>query len=288
MLIIELLSQPFWYRLGLTLTHFLWQGLVVAILAGVVVRLFKLSPGNTRYAAYLLAFIVVAICPVITFVAIDASVEPVTRAPATEAEARAPFRAIPHPILPVDNTPLETEALVTKVRTPGTMQDSIPLRQKIYDYLEASLPWAIAGWMIGVVALSMRLLLGFVGVYRWRRHLEPLPEDLCQRVASLSERLGMQNFSPVFISPSALQAMAVGYLRPLVLLPAAMVTQMQPEMLEAVIAHELAHIRRFDLWINLAQRVMETLLFFHPAVCAYAASENCAVMNWPSELPENV
>lgn len=266
MLIIELLSQPFWYRLGLTLTHFLWQGLVVAILAGVVVRLFKLSPGNTRYAVYLLAFIVVAICPVITFVAIDASVEPDTRAPATEAEAHAPFGAIPHPVLAVDNTPLETEALVTKVHTPGTMQDSIPLRQKIYDYLEASLPWAIVGWMIGVVALSMRLLLGFVGVCRWRRHLEPLPEDLCQRVASLSERLGMQNFSPVFISPSALQAMAVGYLRPLVLLPAAMVTQMQPEMLEAVIAHELAHIRRFDLWINLAQRVMETLLFFHPAV----------------------
>lgn len=266
MLIIELLSQPFWYRLGLTLTHFLWQGLVVAILAGVVVRLFKLSPGNTRYAAYLLTFIVVAICPVITFVAIDASVEPVTRAPVTEAEARAPFRATPHPILPVDNTPLETEALVTKVHTPGTMQDSIPLRQKIYDYLEASLPWAIAGWMIGVVALSMRLLLGFVGVCRWLRHLEPLPEGLVQRVASLSERLGMQNFSPVFISPSALQAMAVGYLRPLVLLPAAMVTRMQPEMLEAVIAHELAHIRRFDLWVNLAQRVMETLLFFHPSV----------------------
>lgn len=106
MLIIELLSQPFWYRLGLTLTHFLWQGLVVAILAGTVIRLFKLSPGNTRYAAYLLAFIVVAICPVITFVVIDASVEPVTRAPATEAEAHAPFGAIPHPILPVDNTSL--------------------------------------------------------------------------------------------------------------------------------------------------------------------------------------
>jgi len=63
-----------------------------------------------------------------------------------------------------------------------------------------------------------------------------------------------------------LQAMAVGYLRPMVLLPAAMVARMQPEMLEAVIAHELAHIRRLDLWINLAQRVTETLLFYHPAV----------------------
>jgi ankyrin repeat protein len=76
----------------------------------------------------------------------------------------------------------------------------------------------------------------------------------------------MGDFSRVLISPSALQAIAVGYLRPMVLLPASMVTQMPPEMLEAVIAHELAHIRRFDLWVNLLQRIVETLLFYHPAV----------------------
>ncbi len=52
----------------------------------------------------------------------------------------------------------------------------------------------------------------------------------------------------------------------MVLLPVAIVTQMPPEMLEAIVAHELAHIRRYDLWVNLAQRVVETLLFYHPAV----------------------
>ena len=72
--------------------------------------------------------------------------------------------------------------------------------------------------------------------------------------------------SPACSSRRAVEVVALGYLRPMVLLPATLVTQMPPEMLEAIIAHELAHIRRLDLWVNLAQRVVETLLFYHPAV----------------------
>ena len=83
MLIIEFFSQPFWYRLGLTLTHFLWQGRVVAILAGTVVRMSRLKHGNARYAGYLMAFIVMVACPIVTFMAIDASVIPITRPPVT-------------------------------------------------------------------------------------------------------------------------------------------------------------------------------------------------------------
>jgi len=70
----------------------------------------------------------------------------------------------------------------------------------------------------------------------------------------------------VFVSRQVSEAMAVGLLRPLVLIPAAWVTELPLPMLEAVIAHELAHLRRRDLWINLLQRLAETLLFYHPAV----------------------
>jgi len=64
----------------------------------------------------------------------------------------------------------------------------------------------------------------------------------------------------------ARESLVTGFLRPMVLLPAAWLVEMPPAMLEAVIAHELAHIRRFDLWVNLFQRLLETLLFYHPAV----------------------
>ncbi|MHC4792308.1 MAG: M48 family metalloprotease, partial [Planctomycetota bacterium] len=227
MSIVEFLSQPLWQRLGLTLVHFLWQGLAVAVLVGVLVRVFRLKHGNARYGAYLLAFIAMIACPVVTFTAIDipisANTELVTGAEFTEVVDSSPYTALPAgDILPE----AETSSPVVPGATAAT--DSIPLGQRISGWLNVSMPWVLVIWMVGVIVLSVRLLMGFVGVYRWRHHLEPLPERLAQRIASLSDGLGMRGFSRVFISPTVLQAMAVGYLRPMVLLPAAMVTRMQP------------------------------------------------------------
>jgi len=262
MSIVEFLSQPLWQRLGLTLVHFFWQGLAVAVLVGVLVKVLRLNHGNARYTTYLLAFVIMIACPVVTFTAIDIPTSPdtelVSGAKSTKVIDSSSYTALSAgDILP--------ESEISSPAMP-TLADSILLGQRISDLLNVSMPWVLVIWMVGVVVLSGRLLMGFVGLYRWRHHLEPLPERLAQRIASLSEGLGMRGFPGVFISPTVLQAMAVGYLRPMVLLPAAMITQMQPEMLEAVIAHELAHIRRLDLWVNLAQRVTETLLFYHPAV----------------------
>ena len=266
MSIIESLSQPIWQRLSLTLVHFLWQGLTVVLLVSMFVRLFRLRSGNSRHAAYLLSFIVMMACPVVTFMAMDVRVESYTEQFVTEAESIDLFSATPQAVLPPNDILPDADISLTMTSKPAATTDSIPLNDRISDYLNMLLPWLLVIWMVVVFILSVRLVVGFVGVYRWRRHIEPLPEKLGQRIVSLSERLGMQGFSHVFISPAILQVMAVGYLRPMVLLPAALVIQMQPEMLEAIIAHELAHIRRFDLWVNLAQRVMETLLFYHPAV----------------------
>ncbi|MHC4742763.1 MAG: M56 family metallopeptidase, partial [Planctomycetota bacterium] len=261
MSIVEFLSQPVWQRLGLTLLHFLWQGLAVVVLVGAVVRVFGLKHGNTRYAAYLVAFAAMIVCPVATFTAIDIPISPKAE-PVTVAE---PPRIVEN----VSYTPLPAVDIVQKT-TPRpvvkTVPDSIPLSQRMSHWLDVSMPWLLTVWMVGVVVLSGRLVMGFIGVYRWRHNLQPLAEILMGRLGPLSQRLGMRGFSRVFISPSVFQAMAVGYLRPMVLLPAAMVSGMRPEMLEAVIAHELAHVRRFDLWVNLVQRVTETLLFYHPAV----------------------
>lgn len=64
---IEFLSQPIWQRLGLTLLHFVWQGLAVTVLVLSLIGLFRLKRGASRYAAYLLAFVVMMACPIVTF-----------------------------------------------------------------------------------------------------------------------------------------------------------------------------------------------------------------------------
>ena len=113
---------------------------------------------------------------------------------------------------------------------------------------------------------SGHLLLGAVGVYRIGRRRRKLSGELCQRAAAVARRMGFRKVPRVFVSAVARESVVAGFLRPMVLLPAAWLAEMPPEVLEAVIAHEMAHIRRFDLWVNLFQRLLETLLFYHPAV----------------------
>ena len=117
-----------------------------------------------------------------------------------------------------------------------------------------------------MVVFGGRLLAGALALLRLRRSRQPLPLKMAAMVERLGRRLRMEALPLVFLSRQVAEAMAVGVVRPLVLIPAAWATEMPLEMLEAVIAHELAHLRRRDLWVNLLQRIVETLLFYHPAV----------------------
>ncbi|MHC4527623.1 MAG: hypothetical protein ACYS29_07095, partial [Planctomycetota bacterium] len=188
----EFLSQPVWQRLSFTLLHFLWQGLAVAVLVAVLVKLLRLKQGNPRYTGYLLAFMVMMACPLVTFLLIDtsASLSSVSLiSPDLEGFTETTVETVGHSPPPAEiisletATPaLETDAPSPDVRTTVPAATAVPLQRRISEYLHASLPWALAGWMAGVLVMSTRLLLGFVGVYRWRRRLEPLSQDLGRRV----------------------------------------------------------------------------------------------------------
>ena len=136
----------------------------------------------------------------------------------------------------------------------------------VQQWADAAQPYLIGGWIAGLTILSGRLLFGVVGARRLRRGRRPVSAELADRVAVLAQRLGLRMVPGVFVSDVVRDAVVTGLLRPMVLLPAAWLLEMTPEVLEAVIAHELAHIRRFDLWVNLFQRLVETILFYHPAV----------------------
>jgi beta-lactamase regulating signal transducer with metallopeptidase domain len=261
---IEFLWEPMWQRVGLALAHFLWQGLLIAVAAGSLVRLLCRHP-TSRYAGYLLALLAMAGCPVVTFLALDAPVA-------------APLPPIPQtPMIILWDRPIGFAAgdaqgpVVASqgpaVGAPGPVAEWVPSWQERGEHwFQCALPWIVAMWLAGVVALSLRTILGFAAVRRWRRGLVDLPQEIAAQVPGLCRRLGMRRSRSVAISPIAPAAMAVGWLEPVVLLPMAMVAQMPPQLLRAVIAHELAHIRRLDAWVSLLQRVVEVVLFYHPAV----------------------
>lgn len=271
---IEFLSQPAWQRLGFALLHFLWQGALIALLTGGLVCVFRLRRGVARYGAYLFGFAVMAACPVATYLWLETpnGAVAMNELPASTLieETVDSTAAVPRPIdaavlkhepeRPLVSTPLPRASAATP--HVAVIHD---LRDQLGKFGQRVVPWCLAAWLAGVLVLGSRMVLGVIGSYRWRRGLLPLPENLRNRIAVLRKRFGAAA-GRISLSPTVVQPMVVGYLKPLVLLPASLAAGMPPELLEAVIAHELAHVRRFDPLVNLIQRMVETVLFYHPAI----------------------
>jgi beta-lactamase regulating signal transducer with metallopeptidase domain len=261
MLAIQILSRPEIQRLSLTLLHFVWQGVVVAVMTAAVVFALRLRHGRARYAAYLLGFSAMLICPIFTYLTL--------RQPSVASMSNVEDSA------PVMHTPSPEATEPQPVRLKSFNEAHVPVaqatererwRERGREWLSAALPWVPAAWAVGVMLLGARLLTGVAGVRRWKRGASDLPAPLLARVDQLGTRIGLPGFRRVFASPHVGQPSAVGFWKPVVILPLALVAQMPPDMLDAVIAHELAHLRRLDPLVNLAQRLVETLLFYHPAV----------------------
>ncbi|QPF71528.1 hypothetical protein G8A07_00395 [Roseateles sp. DAIF2] len=133
--------------------------------------------------------------------------------------------------------------------------------------LGAQLPALVTAWSLGVGLMSLRLGLGLAWVARRRREAEPAPAHWQARLDALARRLGLTRPVPLKLLAQGLDApVTVGWWRPLVLLPAALLSRLPVPLLEALLAHELAHVRRWDYLANLLQSLVEALLFFHPVV----------------------
>ena len=132
--------------------------------------------------------------------------------------------------------------------------------------LNAWMPSLVLAWSAGVALMSLRLLLGLAWVARLRRQAVAAPAVWQQRLDTLALRMRLPCPIPLRLHGALASPVTVGFFRPLVLLPASLLSGMPVPLLEALLAHELAHVRRWDYLLNLLQSVAEALLFFHPVV----------------------
>ncbi|MBN1591063.1 MAG: HlyD family efflux transporter periplasmic adaptor subunit [Pirellulales bacterium] len=269
----DLFTAPVCQRLTWTLLHFCWQGLAVAAFVAVWLRLFRPARAETRYAFCLIGLVLMIAVPVATFLLIPSpqlpsvAVRPI-REPAVVESPVLPPAIEPVALPAVDAVILNEPPRVEPAEMPivAEVPDAPTLIQRLPAIFQNSQPYLLVGWTLGVLLLGMRLMIGYAGVQLLRRQREPLADVLTARIVELGRRVGLRGCPRVFASRVTREAIAVGFCRPVVLVPAAWLLEMSPEALEAVIAHELAHLRRWDLWVNLMQRMAETLLFYHPAV----------------------
>jgi beta-lactamase regulating signal transducer with metallopeptidase domain len=233
------LTLPFCRALALALLHFLWQGTLVAVLLAMGDFLFPNARARARYLAACVALATMLVLPSATLWHLaDRSVNGDPRIETMQAEAPADSGA-------------------------STKTDPVMASGR----LALLTPWIVLFWLAGVLALSLRVLGGWFAAQRLKhRRTRGLTDQWEARLASLAKRLRVSQ--PVRLLESALVEVptAIGVLRPVILLPAGILTGLAADQIDSLLAHELAHIRRRDCLVNLIQAFAETLLFYHPAV----------------------
>jgi beta-lactamase regulating signal transducer with metallopeptidase domain len=239
---LSFLGSPFMIALGWALVHFLWQGTVVALILAAANSGLRKSSACVRYGLACAAMALMVTAMAGTFVWFGF----------TSSTARS-SSAMDDAILP--GMGIAAQA--------GTTSSAIGLRTQLVLWL----PWLDCLWLAGVLVISTRSAGGWIVAQRLKR-TSTTPADPVweQRAKRLAQALKVSR--PVRMAASALARlpMVVGWLRPVILVPASAFTGMDAQQLEALLAHELAHIRRHDYLVNLIQTAAETLLFYHPAV----------------------
>ena len=264
-------------RLGWVLVHSLWQLAAVALLAGLAVRAMRRRSASARYGVLLVALALVVAAPIATWlcqpdVASSELVSRVARAPRPEtsgvAESIVADRTASDSPVP-DHGPVAGAPGSEPPALPPipALQESPSWSEEATALVRPWLAWIVAGWSIGVVLCSLRPLLGWHMLRRLRREgVSPPTDEVLAAVQRVSQRLGLRRAVQVLQSTLAQVPVVVGYLRPVILLPTSVMTGIPVAQLEAILAHELAHVRRHDFVINLLQTLVETIFFYHPAV----------------------
>jgi len=228
---------PLQQALSQALLHFIWQGALVAIALWLVLTLLRNSSPNARYVAGCGALALLAVLPVIT-----------------AALLYTPLTAGKDVLIPTAPTILTG---ITERAGASPQADSLLVSLK---------PWVLPAWMLGVALFALRLMWSWSHTRKLAATGTAPEESLLSTVSGVARRLAVARVVRVLMSPLADVPSVVGWLRPVLLLPAASLAGLTPQQLEAVLAHELAHIRRHDYLVNVFQNLVEALLFYHPAV----------------------
>ena len=223
--------------LGTALLHFLWQGALLGLLAGLAIGLLRNARPQARYAIACMALAASLLLPMLTVAWLLAS-------PVIGTDAGLPVRI----------------AAGSDVAPPHAYGDMLAMQPS------TALPWIVLLWASGVATLFLRMAGGLWWVRRLQHRAWPDAGGHWQaRADALASRLGLARGVRLRLFDGD-APLAIGWWRPMVLLPAALLARMPAGLLEALLAHELAHIRRHDYLVNLLQAVVEALLFYHPVV----------------------
>lgn len=237
---------------GWTLIHSLWQGALIAVLLVLVYNLAKPRVSEARYALAVGALLAILLSSGATFyICLEQS-----KRLHIELNASGESWA-----LEFDNFELFLSEQV------GTDAARKAPWNAVLDFVTPYTPWLTWVWLMGFIVFSLRWLMGYVYVQNLRfRHSRPLDFEWQSKLNKLARKMGLNQTLLMLESARIKSPMTLGHLKPVVLVPAGLLTGLSTSQVEAVLAHELAHILRNDFLVNLILSFLEGIFFYHPAV----------------------
>ncbi len=216
---------------GWTLLHFVWQGMLLGLATALALRALRGASPQHRYTVACSALLLCVAWPALTLTER-------LRQHAGGAESW---------------------------RDPSSFASNVGEQVGLLAVLQANLIWVVALWAACAAVLALRMGMGLLWVSQ-SRHAHAGHAPWQARLSRMALEMGIARTVALRVVDNLSSPITAGWLRPVVLVPTSLLTGMPPDLLEALLAHELAHVRRFDYLVNLGQNVVETLLFYHPAV----------------------
>ncbi len=251
-----ILSESTLLALGWTLLHALWQGFALVLPVAVTLHWLRRRDSRGRYALGVGTLLMQVLLSVVTF----------------------NWYYQPTLALPVATPSLQT--LLVQAHYPA-LHVALPWYVQMQQFLNAHLTEIVVCWAIGVCVFLVRLVGGWLYIQQLKTTaFTPTTRVWAEPLAKLREKLAIQTAVQVRESARVAMPVVIGAIRPVLLLPIGLATGLSLRELEAVLAHELAHIKRHDYAVNLLQSVVEVVYFFHPALWWLSARvreerENC-------------
>ena len=283
-------DNPSVQTIGWLLVHSVWQFVAIALVAFLLMQLLRQRSAMLRYRILLIAMSLFVVMPILT--AIWTPVQATTAVPenrpvnvnllnktveslaeydagSVTSENRTPSESPNDQILDsLEQDSLESVSIAS-AKTSGIEEpakaDSISLAGTTTT-IQPYLPTIVTVWLIGMLLFAIRPLVGWHTVFQIRRTGTAVPATIQQAFESTVRRLNVSGGVSVLQSTIVTVPIVVGYLKPVVLLPVSVVTGLPMNQIEAILAHELAHVKRRDYLVNVAQALVETIFFYHPAV----------------------
>lgn len=271
-------------RLGWVLVHSLWQFAAIALVGFLLDRVLRRRSSSIRYVALLCGLTLMVAAPVVTWIVVPDPLDTIPSADSLivnvdrptmidqrlSSDAPGGLEALPALTPPVGNSAPERPPAafeMTAVIVADTAAEPEPFVDRLARLVAPWLGVIVGAWCCGVVLFFVRPVWSWLNVQRLKTvGVSPVADSVQQALKRIEQKLQIRHRVQLLQSTLVPAPVVVGCFQSVILLPASFISGVPLSQLEAILAHELAHVRRYDYLVNLMQTLVETLFFYHPAV----------------------